>query len=156
MPAHDLLVSPIEYLAPEKLLDGLTAAQAAERIANAPHTIVEILAHLDFWQRWFLDRCQGTPTSVPEHAAPGWPAAAAADWEPLRTSFLNGLAQAAALDPLAPKPVTPPIELPFMAHYTIGDVITHLAIHNAHHLGQIATLRQLQGSWPPPAGSWTW
>jgi len=23
-------------------------------------------------------------------------------------------------------------------------------------VGQVITLRQLQGSWPPPAGSWTW
>lgn len=76
MAAHDLLVSPIEYLAPQKLLDGLMEVQPAERIGGAPDTIVEIVAHLDFWQRRFLDRCGGRGTPVPQHAAEGWPAPA--------------------------------------------------------------------------------
>jgi hypothetical protein len=30
------------------------------------------------------------------------------------------------------------------------------ALHNTHHLGQIITLRQLMGVWPPPSGTITW
>jgi hypothetical protein len=45
---------------------------------------------------------------------------------------------------------------PMLAHYTIGDVLVHLAQHNAHHLGQVVVLRQLLDRWPPAAGSWTW
>ena len=30
-----------------------------------------------------------------------------------------------------------------MAHYTIGDALAHVASHNAHHAGQIVTIRQL-------------
>jgi len=156
MSAHDLLVSPIEYLAPEKLLDGLTGAQAAERIGNAPHTIVEIVAHLDFWQDWFLRRCRGECTPIPQHAADGWPAADADDWDWVRGSFLAGLVAVAELEGQGAQRVEPEIEFPAMAEYTIGNVIAHVAIHNAHHLGQVATLRQMQGTWPPPAGSWTW
>jgi hypothetical protein len=52
--------------------------------------------------------------------------------------------------------VNPPIEFPPMADYTIEDALTHLAQHNAHHLGQIVTLRQAIGAWPPPEGSFTW
>jgi uncharacterized damage-inducible protein DinB len=52
--------------------------------------------------------------------------------------------------------VTPPIEFPPLTHYTIADALTHVATHNAHHLGQVILLRQLAGTWPPPAGSWTW
>lgn len=156
MAAHDLLVSPIEYLAPEKLLDGLTGAQAAERIAGARHTIVEILAHLDFWQRWFVDRCDGRATPPPEHAAAGWPSVGPEDWNRVHVSFLAGLTRVAELEPRAAHLVEPAIEFPAMAAYTIDHVITHVALHNAHHLGQVATLRQIQGTWPPPAGSWTW
>lgn len=50
----------------------------------------------------------------------------------------------------------PAIEAPGLGHYTIADALTHLAIHNAHHLGQIVTIRQILGVWPPPDGSWTW
>jgi uncharacterized damage-inducible protein DinB len=35
-------------------------------------------------------------------------------------------------------------------------VVAHVAVHTAHHIGQIVTLRQLLGAWPPPQGSHTW
>ncbi len=56
----------------------------------------------------------------------------------------------------AAAPVSPAIEFPPLAHYTIGDALVHVATHNSHHLGQVVLLRQLHGAWPPPAGSWTW
>jgi hypothetical protein len=49
-----------------------------------------------------------------------------------------------------------PIEFPPLANYTVGDAITHIAIHNTHHLGQIIILRQMLGAWPPPASIYTW
>ena len=52
--------------------------------------------------------------------------------------------------------LSPPLEPDFLADYTAGDALLHIALHNAHHLGQITTLRQQLGTWPPPAGSWTW
>jgi hypothetical protein len=29
-------------------------------------------------------------------------------------------------------------------------------VHSSHHLGQVVTIRQLLGLWPPPAGALTW
>jgi uncharacterized damage-inducible protein DinB len=52
--------------------------------------------------------------------------------------------------------VTPAIEFPPLADYTIRDAMVHVGVHTAHHLGQVVVLRQLMGLWPPPAGSWTW
>ena len=73
--------------------------------------------------------------------------------------FEAGLMRAAAIgeDPARlAQPVTPPIEFPPLAHYTVHDALTHIAQHNSHHLGQIITTRQLLRSWPPPSGSFTW
>ena len=92
-------------------------------------------------------------------AAQGWPAVTAADWDPLRARFLEGLNAAVAIAEDADRsssPLTPPIEFPPLANYTIGEALTHVAVHNAHHLGQIITLRQVLGRWPPPSGAWTW
>jgi uncharacterized damage-inducible protein DinB len=80
--------------------------------------------------------------------------AGAADWEPLRARFLEGLERALLL-PTAGR-VEPPIEIPFLADCTIPEAVAHIAVHNAHHLGQIVILRQAFGTWPPPAGSFTW
>lgn len=154
-----MLLSPFAYMPPPRLLDGLTGAQAEARVAGASHSVVEILAHLVFWQSWFLDRCAGTGTPMAASASAGWPAASSADWETLKRRFLDGLEKAVSLasDPASKeRPLEPAIEFPPLANYTAADAAVHIAIHNAHHLGQIVTLRQVLGLWPPAEGSWTW
>lgn len=154
MTREELLLRPVAYMAPEQILAGLSPEDAARRAPGITHNIVEIAAHLAFWQQWFLDRCAGVASPLPEHAAGGWPLVAAADWEPLRSEFLDGLRRAIGIS--AQGPVRPAIELPQMSHYTVEDIILEMAMHSAHHLGQILTLRQALGLWPPPGGSYTW
>jgi uncharacterized damage-inducible protein DinB len=156
---RELLVDTIAYLAPARTLDGLSGADAATRVAGANHSIVELVAHMHFWQSWFLQRCHGVAEPMVTSAATGWPAAGPEDWERLRQAFLDTLERAAALgdDPARlATPVTPVMDFPPLAHFTIRDALIHIAEHNAHHLGQVILLRQLIGQWPPPAGSSTW
>ena len=54
------------------------------------------------------------------------------------------------------RPVAPAIEFPPLARYTTRDALVHVAHHNAYHIGQIVSLRQSMGLWPPPGGGWTW
>jgi uncharacterized damage-inducible protein DinB len=154
---REFLLEPIGYLAPAKALDGLTVADAERRVKRLPHSIAEIVAHLAFWQDWFLARCSGQAIGMVASAADGWPAVAAGSWPTLRSRFLQHLDQLSGLaHGDATKPITPPIEFPPLASYTIADVLVHVATHNAHHIGQVIVIRQLTGTWPPPAGSWTW
>jgi uncharacterized damage-inducible protein DinB len=154
MHRKELLLSPIAYMPPPQVLEGLPPEVASRRVPGVTHSIVEILAHIVFWQAWFLKRCTGVAIPPASKAADGWPAANAADWEPLREQFLAGLQTALELP--ADGRLQPPIEFPPLANYTIADAMTHLAQHNAHHLGQIVILRQALGAWPPPGGSFTW
>jgi uncharacterized damage-inducible protein DinB len=155
---RDLLIDTLAHISPPAALEGLSAEQAAQVVPGASHSIVEIVAHMQFWQTWFLKRCQGVPEPMVTSAALGWPSAGGADWERLRSSFVDGLEQLAALgaDPATlAAPVAPAIEFPPLAHHTVREALVHVAMHNAHHLGQVITLRQLMGAWPPPAGSYT-
>ena len=154
MNRKELLLSPIAYMPPASLLAGLEPGDAARVIPGATHAIVEILAHLVFWQSWFLARCAGDARPMVAQASEGWPRAGAEDWLALRAQFLADLERAAEWP--GDGPVVPGIEAPGMEHYTIADALTHLAMHNAHHLGQVVTIRQALGAWPPPHGSWTW
>jgi uncharacterized damage-inducible protein DinB len=159
MHARELLLEPIAYLPPPRILDGLSAAESEARVPGASHSVVEVVAHLVFWQSWFLDRCAGVATPVVTQAASGWPAAATADWDELRQRFLADLERAVALgedESSAARLLDPPIDFPPLASYTVADAVAHIAVHNAHHLGQIVTLRQILGLWPPPGGGWTW
>lgn len=159
MTPHELLVAPIVHMPPARILDGLGAPESARRLPGSPHNIVEIAAHLVYWQSWFLDRITGRPVPMAAHAADGWPAAGEADWNRVRDEFVAGLDRAVALVDTVEdvsRRIEPAIEFPPLAEYTVGDALTHVALHNGHHLGQIVTLRQMLGVWPPPEGSWTW
>ncbi len=158
MTAHELLVAPFAHMPPRRVLEGLSPNQAAAPVPGAPHTVVEVLAHMVFWQTWFLDRCTGVATPMASPAATGWPRARATDWDPLCTRFHEGLESAVTLasGESADARLSPPIEFPPLGEYTVHDAMVHVAMHNAHHLGQVVTLRQMLGEWPPPGGSWTW
>jgi uncharacterized damage-inducible protein DinB len=154
---REFLLSPIAYLPPHKALEGLSNQVAETRAPGTPHSIAEIVAHLAFWQDWFYDRCAGRPTPMVRSAALGWPAVSPGTWPQISEAFLNRLQQLADTDDAAARSrLTPPIEFPPLANYTVADALIHVATHNSHHMGQIILLRQLHGAWPPPAGSWTW
>lgn len=154
MHREELLMNPVAYMPPTQVLDGLSAEDSARRVPGIRHSIVEIVAHLAFWQAWFLSRCAGVTKPQVAHAADGWPAVTAADWDDVRGEFLTDLRR--AVDLPATGPVDPPLEFPPMAAYGVEDVMSHVAQHNAHHLGQVVLLRQALGLWPPPGGSYTW
>jgi uncharacterized damage-inducible protein DinB len=156
-PRH-LLIDTVPYLSPRHALDGLTPELADRRVAGAPHTIAEIASHMAFWLEWFCGRCDGTSGPMPQAAAIGWPAPAPGGWDAIRQRLIEGLDRLAGLGlpEHAARRLDPPIEFPPLADHTVGDVVVHVAIHNAHHVGQIVLLRQMLGAWPPPSGSYTW
>jgi uncharacterized damage-inducible protein DinB len=158
MPPREYLIDTTAYLAPAHVLDGLSPADADRLVDGAPHSIAEIVTHLAFWQGWFLGRCEGSGVPMPSTAAHGWIAPAPGTWTAVRTSFVEGLERVVAFAATADatRPIAPALEFPPIAHYTVGDVLVHIATHNAHHLGQVVLLRQLMSRWPPPAGSWAW
>jgi len=157
MNLREFLSSPVTYLAPDKTLEGLDQTSAETRLSGAPHSIAEIVAHMAFWQNWFYARCTGSAVPIVSSAAAGWPAVEQNSWSSIHSQFLERLEQLASLsDGDVSRRVEPPIEFPPLANYTVGEALVHVANHNSHHLGQVILLRQLNGAWPPPAGSWTW
>lgn len=158
MDAHRLLVDTHSHLPPAATLAGLSPEEAARRVPGVPHSIAEIVAHMAFWQAWFTRGCAGDATAPVAAAADGWPEAPPERWPAVCDEFLGGLDRLAAvvgqLEPDAP--LEPGFPVPMLQGYTARDAWEHVAQHNAHHLGQVVILRQLQGLWPPPAGSFTW
>jgi uncharacterized damage-inducible protein DinB len=159
MHLHSILRGAHSYLEPSAALAGISTDVAHRKPSHTPHSIAEIVAHMAFWQQWFLDRCDGLAIPAPERAALGWPAVAGGEWETILARFEAGLRRGVALaddQPRAALPLKPALEFDHLRKYTTSDALIHVALHNAHHVGQVVTLRQQQGAWPPPAGSWTW
>ncbi len=148
------------YLSPAAILDGLTADHAHAKPHGLPHSIAEIVAHICYWQEWFNGCVVAGFTGIAQHAVDGWPAVPADGWDALRTRFLHSIDEAKRIaeesdslgDPLLP----PDVHIPSLSKESCGSGILQAAMHSGHHLGQIITMRQLMGLWPPPGGTITW
>jgi uncharacterized damage-inducible protein DinB len=148
------------HLSPGAVLDGLTADQAHARPYGLPHSIAEIVAHICYWQEWFNNCVAAGFNGIPEHAVDGWPAVRRDRWDALRARYLYSVEEAKRIaaksgslgDPLLPAGV----DIPSLANESRGTALLHAAVHGSHHLGQIITIRQLLGLWPPPGGTITW
>jgi uncharacterized damage-inducible protein DinB len=159
MNPRELLLDTVAFVPPGRALDGLTPEEAERHVPGVTHSIAEIVAHLAFWQNWFCRRLDGIHEPLVSAAALGWPEAAPGSWEDLKTHFLAGLERVAAHgspESQLDRPISPAIEFPPLMHYTARDALVHVAHHNAYHLGQIVSLRQAMGVWPPAGGGWTW
>ncbi|WP_051964710.1 DinB family protein [Deinococcus misasensis] len=144
------------FMNPASLLDGLTPEQASTRPESMPHSVAEVVAHANFWLNWILNISRGgTPIPTP-HATVGWPEVSQEGWETLKQDFLMAISahqtftQAELDRPLFEQP-----------HYgwekhSVGSALADIALHTAHHLGQVVSIRQALKLWPPPSGPYTW
>jgi uncharacterized damage-inducible protein DinB len=161
---RDLLISVLRgegvHLEPAAVVDGLTADQAHEKPHGLPHSVAEIVAHLCYWQEWFNDCALVGFRGIAEHSVDGWPAVPPDGWDAIRMRYLDAVAEAqriAAESGSLGDPVLPPgVDVASLAKESRGAGLLHAAVHSSHHLGQIITIRQLMGLWPPPGGTITW
>jgi uncharacterized damage-inducible protein DinB len=148
------------FLEPAAVLDGLTAEQVLAKPHGLPHSIAEIVSHMCYWQEWVNCCVVVGFTAIAEHAADSWPMVPTDGWDELRTRYLSSIEEAkqivTASDALDESLLPPSVAIPSLAKESRGSGILQVAVHNGHHLGQIITMRQLMGVWPPPAGSITW
>ena len=136
-------------------LAGLDAAGAAWKPGTGGNSIWQILNHVHFWTDRYLRRFREQPLAevgdnASTFAEPAVPAGEA-EWKEARARFdlvmnewTRTIQEAADAKLESPARKESP-----EAWYT---VIANMALHAAHHVGQIVTLRKLQGSWDPSQG----
>lgn len=147
-----------------RLLDGLDAHMTfeeavadfpADRINERPpsvrYTCWHLVEHLRITQRDMLEFVSDRDYREREWPREYWPdpsaTATGADWEASVRAFvadraaLRALAADPARDLLAPMPLTP--------GRSLLRAVRIIADHNAYHVGELAILRQVMGTWPP-------
>ncbi len=143
------------FVSMQAALAGLSASQAAWRPEGPGHSIWEILSHVVFWNERYLTRFRGgavenvddNDATFEVEGAPGdeptWRAACAGF-----DRVMNGWKEALRTADDAK------LESPAVgwSPETWGSKLSHMTIHTANHIGQIVTLRRLQGSWDPGQG----
>jgi uncharacterized damage-inducible protein DinB len=143
------------FVALKNVLHNLTAKQAAWKPENADNSIWEIIAHLNYYNRAYLERFKGIDYKYPKSnndetfssdesvSEEAW-LAEIVDFEAIMNEWRE-LLESADNEKFN--------QLYSPKHQSLwGSVITHINLHNAHHGGQIVLLRKLQGSWDASKG----
>ena len=112
----------------------ISAARACRKLAPAPYSIAENLAHAYQWQRHWLaklgvaERMPGSPIEW------DWLPVAEAEWPEVRRGFLQGLDQAIEFAER-------------VGHEEQAEfVLNQILIHDAYHLGQCVLLKRLMAA----------
>ena len=123
-----------------KILDGITAEQAAARAHPQRHTIWELVAHMAFWETQVYRRVNGLPEMPTEELNfPAMPELTAENWQTtlgdFRRSNLEFRQCVSQLDP-ARLDQAPPGR-----NKSIYVEVHGVIQHHLYHAGQIAILR---------------
>jgi uncharacterized damage-inducible protein DinB len=159
----ELLYGKGAHANPVACVEDLFAELAGRHADNLPHSVWQIVWHVNFWTDYELRRIRVEEPRYPVHAAESWPPdspPSEVEWkkEVARFAELIGILAAMAerdADELSR-------EVPAMDPKQETRTSTVLAIlwqtlaHNSYHVGQIALVRRALGAWPPGGGGDSW
>ena len=149
---------------PMACLEDLSAELAARQVEAFPHSIGQLVFHMNYWMDYELRRIRGEQPAYPEHNSESFSPTPsptdAKDWDRVRERFSDLLAEFADLADSSSQEMQRQIET---AHEgdnkvagTLEAVLWQMVAHNSYHVGQIAMLRRTLGAWPPRGGGDTW
>jgi len=149
---------------PIACVEDLPSELAARTVAGFPHSIGQLVFHMNYWMDYELRRIRGERPGYPEHASQSWPAspspADAREWDRLRKQMGVMLAEFVALAQSSQAELDRQIEILEASHTkvagTLEAVLWQMVAHNSYHAGQIALIRRALGAWPPRGGGDTW
>jgi len=152
------------HVDPIACVEDISAQLAARTVAGYPHSIWQIVEHMNYWMDYDLGKIAGENRPYPNKAIESWPAhpnpATDQQWRDSTSRFANLLARIAQLAEsdeaaLARKvPHVGPEQSP--RESTVHAMLWQITAHNSYHAGQIALLRRQAGAWPPERGGDTW
>jgi uncharacterized damage-inducible protein DinB len=160
----ELLYGKGAHVHPLACVEDLSASLASRTIDGFPHSIWQLVCHMNYWMDYELHRIAGQAPTYPEHASASWLPTAApsneADWTQAVTRFRDLIAKLAELAKSGTQSLSREIPAmhPQQAQHssTVGAILWQTMTHNTYHLGQIAVLRRCFNAWPPAAGGDTW
>lgn len=149
---------------PIACVEDLSAESAAQHVEGFPHSIGQLVFHMNYWMDYELRRIRGERPAYPRHSSESFPLAPspadAEDWDRLRRRFAGLLSDFTALAKSFPEEMQRQIETVYEGDTklagTLEAVLWQMVAHNSYHVGQIAMLRRTLGAWPPREGGDTW
>jgi len=149
---------------PLACVEDISAELAARQVAGFPHSIGQLVFHMNYWMSYDLCRVRGEHPKYPEHNAESFPSGPspvdATEWDQLRRDFSWFLTEHVRLAGSSRAKLERKIEPMHEKHNeitaTLEAMLWQTAVHNSYHVGQIAVIRRVLGAWPPHAGGDSW
>ncbi len=149
---------------PLACVEDISAELAARPVAGFPHSIGQLVFHLNYWMNYDLRRARGERPKYPEHNDESFPTkptpADAAEWDRLRRDFSWFLNEHAVLASSSRADLDREVEPMHEDHKkrasTLEAILWQTVGHNSYHIGQIVMIRRMLGVWPPKGGGDTW
>lgn len=161
---RELLRGTGAHVEPVGALADVPAAVAGRTIEGYPHSIWQIVSHMNYWMDYELRRIGGERPRHPAHAIESWPSELAPPsetaWRNAREGLKSRLDRFAALSESASEALNAPVEAMHAGEAsrasTVQAVLWQILVHNSYHVGQIALMMRCFGLWPPKTGGDTW
>jgi uncharacterized damage-inducible protein DinB len=147
---------------PLACVEDLSAELAARHVEGFPHSIGQLVFHMNYWMDYELRRIRGQRPPYPGHNSESFPqsSADAAEWSRLRKRFAELLDEFSSLANSSPQEMRRPIESTQVGGAKVAEtleaVLWEMVAHNSYHTGQMAMIRRALGAWPPQGGGDTW
>jgi uncharacterized damage-inducible protein DinB len=145
-------------------VEDLSLDLAWKKIPGFPHSIWQILGHINYWIDYELKRIAGERPRYPDHADESWPSGVGPmneeEWRAEKGRFAGLLEKLTALANSLPELLDVQVETLHASQSsrssTVRAVLWQIVAHNSYHIGQIVMLRQCLGAWPTREGGDTW
>jgi len=149
---------------PVACMEDVPAEMAGKTIDGFPHSIWQIVSHMNYWMGYEIRRIAHDAPPYPEHASLSWPTEAAPasekDWSDAKVTFSALLQKLSNLAQSPPEALTREVKPTHPGHAkmasSLQSVLWQTLAHNSYHTGQIAMIRRCLGAWPPRSGGDTW
>jgi uncharacterized damage-inducible protein DinB len=149
---------------PLACVEDLSMELAGRRTDNLPHSIWQLLSHMNYWIDYELKRIRHENPFYPAHAAESWPANPAPpsekEWMNAVALFKKLLAELATLADSPSEILQQQVAATHPDHAkhssSLLAILWQTLAHNSYHIGQIALLRRAPGAWPPKGGGDSW
>jgi uncharacterized damage-inducible protein DinB len=160
----ELLRGKGSHVDPIACVEDISAEITARQVAGFPHSIGQLVFHMNYWMDYELRRIRGQKPKYPEHNAESFPVAQSPsnekEWDNLREQFADLLTEFVLLAKLPQPELDRQIEAIHEGDKevagTLEAVLWQMVAHNSYHVGQIAMIRRALGAWPPRGGGDTW
>jgi uncharacterized damage-inducible protein DinB len=162
---RELVYGKGAHVDPIACVEDISAELAARTAGDYPHSIWQILEHMNYWMDYDLGNVAGESRPYPEKAIESWPGHSNPDidsrsaderWRVATHRFVDMMARVARLAESGAAELARKVQCQGPAQSrresTVHAVLWQITAHNSYHAGQIALLRRQFGAWPPARG----